>query len=684
VEIALSENLWKRARLFSSIRDKIAGISTEIAPHSPGAAFVFTIVAIPMVIVHMVQTYGLILPSGQFRSFHLNLSLVILLIAMIGRTPPANFWRKAGLGFLAIVAFYPLFYIQLEYHDLVDERPFLPNSHDLAVIAIMITVTLFVAVREWGKVIPLVAFVGIIYGYFGYLLPDGLFAHGGMRVERLLGYLGIPYFRGLLGNLTEVSAGTIFMFLVFAGLIKATGGLDYVMKVAFSIGGRSRSGPAQAAVISSGFMGMISGSIMANVASTGAFTIPLMKRVGFKGSFAGAVEAVASALGQFTPPKMGLAAFLIVGLTGIPYNEVMIAAIFPSVVVYLYLAIAVHVRALKVGIHAGRIAESERAQLPLADMSLWEATLEFGHLFISLAVLVYFLLIGYAAGTAALFGIMLLMATETLKQLLRHRGNLFEGISEAVRINMIGLAGGARSGALVAVVIATISIMVEMLIVTGFAQKLSHLLLLWTEKSLWVALLITAGTSLAFGLGLPTSAAYILVAILGAPALVELGIPLLAAHLFVFYMAIMSALTPPVATAVLVASSIARADFFATGFTAVRLGLPGFLLPFYFVLRPEMLLLKGTLLDTLVATIVALIGVITLNFALEGYCLRRLSWWERFLMIPAGAAILEPSWLTTYIGLGLFAALIVFQIIRLRQDNSEIEIPTTTETEAGG
>jgi len=431
-------------------------------------------------------------------------------------------------------------------------------------------------------------------------------------------------------------------------------------------------------------MGMISGSIMANVASTGAFTIPLMKRVGFKGSFAGAVEAVASALGQFTPPKMGLAAFLIVGLTGIPYNEVMIAAIFPSVVVYLYLAIAVHVRALKVGIHAGRIAESERAQLPLADMSLWEATLEFGHLFISLAVLVYFLLIGYAAGTAALFGIMLLMATETLKQLLRHRGNLFEGISEAVRINMIGLAGGARSGALVAVVIATISIMVEMLIVTGFAQKLSHLLLLWTEKSLWVALLITAGTSLAFGLGLPTSAAYILVAILGAPALVELGIPLLAAHLFVFYMAIMSALTPPVATAVLVASSIARADFFATGFTAVRLGLPGFLLPFYFVLRPEMLLLKGTLLDTLVATIVALIGVITLNFALEGYCLRRLSWWERFLMIPAGAAILEPSWLTTYIGLGLFAALIVFQIIRLRQDNSEIEIPTTTETEAGG
>jgi len=680
----LSENLQIQPRPFSGILAQIARISEESAPRSQGAAICLTIISIPMVIVHMLQTYGLIIPSGQFRSFHLNLSMLILLVAMIGRTPPEKIWQKAGLGLLALLCLFPLVYIHLEYKALVDDRPFLPNSNDLAVIITMIVITLFIAVQEWGKVIPLVAFAGIFYGYFGYLLPDSLFTHAGISIERLLGYLGIPYFRGLLGSLTGVSAGTIFMFLIFAGLIKSTGGLDYVMKVAFSIGGRSRSGPAQAAVISSAFMGMISGSIMANVASTGAFTIPLMKRVGFKGSFAGAVEAVASALGQFTPPKMGLAAFLIVGLTGIPYNEVMIAAIFPSIVVYLYLAIAVQVHALKVGVHAGRIAESERKNLPLANLTLWQATLEYGHLFLSLVVLVYYLLIGYAAGTAALFGILLLIATETLKQLIRHRHRPLKGLAESVRISLTGLAGGARSGALVAIVIATISILVEMLIVTGFAQKLSHLLLLWTDHSLWAALLITAATALAFGLGLPTSAAYILVAILGASALAELGIPILAAHLFVFYLAIMSALTPPVATAVLVASNIARADFFATGFTAVRLGLPGFLLPFYFVLRPEMLLLKGTIIDTIIVTIVALIGICALNFAMEGYFLKRMSWWERLLMVPASLSILEPTWLTTYFGLGLFSIILVFQIIQLKRNSGQCEPTATTKTEESG
>ncbi len=657
----------------STLLTKVAEISNEIAPRSKGVAAVFTLIAIPMVVVHMVQTYGLILPSGQFRSFHLNTSILILLVAMIGKTDRR--WERIGLACLCLITLVPLTYIHLEYTALVDDRPFLPNANDLAVIVIMLALTLFVAIREWGKVIPLVALFGIAYGYFGYLLPEGLFAHGGMRIERLFGYLGVPYFRGLLGSLTEVSAGTIFMFLVFAGLIKASGGLDYVMKVAFAVGGRSRSGPAQAAVISSGFMGMISGSIMANVASTGAFTIPLMKRVGFTGAFAGAVEAVASALGQFTPPKMGLAAFLIVGLTGIPYNEVMIAAIFPSVVVYAYLAVAVQVRAMKTGVHAGRLAEEERESLPLAGHTLWQATLEYGHLFISLIVLVYFLLIGYAAGTAALFGILLLMTTETIKQLIRHRDSPIKGLGEAIRINLMGCASGAKSGAMVAIVIATISVMVEMLIVTGFAQKLSHLLLLWTDRSLWVALLVTAGTALAFGLGLPTSAAYILVAILGAPALVELGIPILGAHLFVFYLAIMSALTPPVATAALVASSIAEAGFFKTGFTAMRLGLPGFLLPFYFVLRPEMLLLKGTLLDTVIVTVVAFIGLIALNFALEGYFLRRMSWWERALMIPASIGILEATWTTTYIGLGLFAAVALYQFMMVRRSADAVPAP---------
>ena len=634
--------------------------------HAPAATVLLGCIAVPTVLLHMLQTQTFFLSAGEFKAFHLTICLVILLIAGIEKTPPQRVWRRRGLAAMALLALVPLFYIQIEYQALVDERPFLPSNADLIVTTILLVVTLFVAMREWGIVIPIIAIVGIAYGLFGYLLPEGFFAHAGIGVERLLGYTGIPYFRGLLGNLTGVSAGITFMFLIYAGLMKATGGLDYVMKLAFVMSGRSRSGPAQAAVISSGFMGMISGSIMANVASTGAFTIPLMKRVGFRGSFAGAVEAVASAAGQFTPPKMGLAAFLIVGLTGIPYVDVMAAAIFPSVVIYLYLAIAVQLHAVKHDIHAGRMAADAVDQLPLHDMTIARATIEFGHLFLSLAVLVYFLLIQFPAGTAAVYACLTLMALEMVKQIIKHRERPLIGLVEGLRLNAAGLVSGARGGANVAIVIATISIMVEMLIVTGFAQKLSHLMLDWSGQNLGLLLVLAAVTCLVFGLGLPTSAAYILVALLGAPALVELGVPLLAAHLFVFYLAIMSALTPPVATGALVASSIAKADFFRTGFTAVRLGLPGFVLPFVFVLRPEMLMLQGGLLDTLFVTIVALIGIAALNVALEGYLWGRMSWLERILLVPAAIGLLHSGLVTTMAGFGVCGAVALYQFVTYR------------------
>ncbi len=650
---------------------RLSEVFSDGADRLPLATILFGLIAVAMVVLHMLQIAFYLWPAGQFRSFHLNLSLLILALWFLAHVPSPQLLHRLGWGLMAALTVLPLVYIHVEHNAMVNERPFLPSRADMAVSVVLIGLVLIMALRTWGKLIPAIAGLGIAYGYFGYLLPEGLLSHSGISPGRLIGYLSVPYFRGLLGNLMQVSAGVTFMFLVFAGLMKSTGGLDYIMKLAFAVSGRSRSGPAQAAVISSGFMGMISGSIMANVASTGAFTIPLMKRVGYTGSFAGAIEAVASALGQFTPPKMGLAAFLIVGLTGIAYNEVMIAAIFPSVVVYLYLAAAVQLRAVKADIDAGRIVREGTVPIPLSDVPLARATLEYGHLFIALAVLVYALLIQYPAGLAALYGVLTLMALESVKQIILHRRQPLRGLIAALRVNAAGLAAGARSGALVAIVIGAISIMVEMLVVTGFAQKLSHLLLLWSSGSLLLILAITAVTALAFGLGLPTSAAYILVAILGAPALIELGVPELAAHLFIFYMAIMSALTPPVATGALVAASIAEADFLRTALNAVRLGLPGFVIPFVFVLRPEMLLLEGTLLDTFVTTAVCLIGVIALNFAMEGFILRPLGLLPRLLLVPAGLGLLAPGWITTAVGMGLFGLVVAQQIFqRARQRSS--------------
>lgn len=648
------------------LRSELIRTFEETGAQMPCATLVLGIVAIPMVLLHLYQAQTFEIQDGMFRAVHLTLCLVIVILAGLERTKARQTLLRAFLWLLAALAVVPLVYIVVEYDALVNERPFLPAPKDLVVGLILLVVTLAVAFRSWGWTIPSLAALGLLYGYFGYVFPDGLLFHAGVSIERLIGYTSIPYFRGLLGSLTNISASITFLFLVFAGMMKATGGLDYVMKLAFSLSRGSRAGPAQAAIVSSGFMGMISGSIMANVASTGAFTIPLMKRVGFQPAFAGAVETVASAAGQFTPPKMGLAAFLIVGLTGIPYAEIMVAAILPSVVVYAYLAVAVQVRAMRDDIHAGRLSREERERLPLAKISVGRATLLYGHLFIALAVLVWFLLEQYPPGAAALYGIVTLMALETLKILVINHRQPLHGLVEAVRVNAAGLVSGARGGASVAVVIATISVLVEMLVVTGFAQKLSHLMLVWSGDNLALLMLLAAATALAFGLGLPTSAAYVLVALLGAPALAELGVPLLAAHLFVFYLAIMSALTPPVATGALVAASIAGADFFRTAFAAVRLGLPGFLLPFIFVVRPEMLMLEGTLVDALIVTIAAFVGICALNFAIEGFMITRLSWLERLLMLPVAFGLLLPGWRSTLTGMVLFATVLAWQVWRHR------------------
>ena len=602
-------------------------------------AILIGVVSVPIVLTHIVQVEYFIFTSGEFRTFHLTACLFILFLACAETIDPRRWLGKAAYILLALISTVPLFYVLDQYNAIVGARSFAPNFNDTLIGLLLVVLTIVIVFREWGKIIPIISLLGIAYAYWGNYVP-GLFFHAGISIERIIAYLSIPFFRGVLGGLTEVSATITFMFLLFAGLMKATGGLDLVMRIAFSLGRRSRAGPAQAAVVSSGFMGMISGSIMANVASTGAFTIPLMKQVGFRGSFAGAVEAVASALGQFTPPKMGTAAFLIVGLTGIAYINVMAAAIFPSIIVYLYLACAVHLRAVKVGIKSG---EELTEAMPYTDMPMSRALLLQGHMLVALGFLVYFLVLQMPPGLAAAYACLILIALEFIKQMVVNIRAPLRGLVAAASSILDGLATGARSGAHVAVIIAIISILVEMLVVTGFAQKLSQLLLTFSQDNLWLLLGISALTCLLFGMGLPTFAAYILVAILAAPALANMGVPILAAHLFVFYIAIMSALTPPVATGAMVAASIARADFIETSFASVRLGLPGFILPFVFVLRPEMLMLEGTFVDALVVSALCLTGLLYVNIGIEGFLYRRLGPLARVLCVAGGAALLFES-----------------------------------------
>lgn len=626
-------------------------------PHA-GLIVLAGFLSVLFLLVHVFQLSIYFLPSGQFKVVHIagGIGLTFLALAV-----------KAGIGrlerwhfvLMALLTLFPLAYILIEHDAIATQRQFMVSNVDIAVAVVFLALALYAAWREWGWIMSALALGTLFYGYFGYLIPGDLFFHAGIGLKRLIGYTSIPYFQGLLGGLAELSAGTIFPFMVFAAVLDMTGCVDYIMGAAYRVGGKTRAGPAQIAVIGSGLMGMVSGSSVANVASTGALTIPLMKRFGFRPEFAAAVEAVASTGGQITPPIMGLAAFLIVGITGIPYVEIVKAAVFPALIYYGYLMVAVHIRAIKRNIDVrDRAEELQKEFLPEPFL---KATLRNFPFFVATTYLVVVLISGMSPGAIALEASGILVGLTLLRDWVLN----WDGLAGRLRhsFQMLGRIAysGALRGAQVAIVVAVIGVLVDILVVTGFAQKLSFAMLDMAGGELWLLLIIAAVSCLAFGLGLPTSAAYILVALLGAPALVEMGVPLLAAHMFVFFFANISSITPPVAVASLIAAKIAGASYFKTGFIGVRLGLPGFLLPFLFAVHPEILGIDSTLPYVALVSAMAFVGVVSLNIALEGHFLLPVTWIQRLLLLPAAAGLLMPGLTSSFIGLGFFAVVAGWQ-----------------------
>ncbi|WP_119168716.1 TRAP transporter permease [Algihabitans albus] len=641
------------------------------------------IVGIVYVLAHAAQIIWFVLPSGQFKIMHVGGAAALIFLSLAARAPKSA--GRAAHLVLALLAAGTVWYVFVELGALTSQRSFLPNATDLAVATVLLVLCLYASLREWGWTVSLIAIVGLLYGYFGQAMPEGLLYHGGLSLKRLIGYTSIPYFSGLLGGLAELSAGTIFPFMLLAAALQVTGCVDFIMGAAYRIGGRTRAGPAQVAILSSGMMGMVSGSSVANVASTGALTIPLMNRVGFKPAFSGAVEAVASTGGQITPPVMGLAAFLIVGLTGVPYGEVIIAAAFPALIYYLYLMFAVHLRAVQQDLDAS--AQDVLRDSLGSDESFWRSCLHNFHFFIAVTYLVWTLIETNLAGRASIQATALLIGLYILRELvLSWRGLVFSlsglGSILAQIARLLGRTAyiGALRGAQIAVVVAVIGVLVDILSVTGFAQKLSFAMLELAGGDLWLLLVVAALACLAFGLGLPTSASYILVALMGAPALVSLGVPLLAAHFFVFFFANVSAITPPVAVSCLVAAKIANGDFLRTSFIAVRLGLPGFILPFIFVIHPELLGIDAHLGYTALIAVMALLGVVSLNVLLEGFLLRPLTWPQRISLLPAILGLLHPNLWASLVGIAILGGLLGWQwTTRQRaQDSQETEASSGT------
>jgi TRAP transporter 4TM/12TM fusion protein len=438
------------------------------------------------------------------------------------------------------------------------------------------------------------------------------------------------------------------LFILFGSLVEKMGVGQLFMDFAVAITGRQAGGPAKVACVTSGLFGAVSGSAVANVMTTGTFSIPLMKRMGFRPAFAGAVEAVASTGGQIMPPVMGAAAFVMAEYLGVGYLTVAKYALAPAILFYVALFAAVHFEAKRKGI--GSVPKED--QVPLKKVLM-----ERGHLFAPLVIIITVLMIGYSAPYAALCGIISVVPVAAMRKTTRHYVTV-DNILDA-------LEGGARNVLAIAAACATAGIVVGVIDITGLGLTFSNFVIEAAKDKLIIALLLSMVAGIILGMGMPTTPAYIVQVALLVPALVKLGVQVEAAHLFVFYFAILSAITPPVALAVYAANTLSQAKILEASWAAVKLGATGFIVPFMFVYEPG-ILMQGTPLHITLVLLQATIGVIILAAALQRYFFGKMTIWMSVLLFAAALLLIYPDLRLTATGLIIAGGILLLQKARYR------------------
>ena len=521
---------------------------------------------------------------------------------------------RAIAAVLAAAALTASGYMLFQHEDLV-RRVGSATVWDIAAGSAAIVVVLELARRTVGWGLVTVAVLALGYGMAGPWLP-GLLAHRGYGWVRIVEHLYLGT-EGLWGVPLGVSADFVFLFILFGAVLDMAGGGDLLIGLASRVAGRSKGGPAKTAAVASALMGSLSGSAVANVVTTGSLTIPMMKRTGFTSSVAGAIEAAASTGGQLMPPIMGAGAFILATWTNIPYGRVALAAAIPAVMYYVALFAAIHFQAARKGL-APTVLNTDRLRDRL-------------HLLLPLAVIVALLASGRSPMRAAFWGV----AAAVIGAYLFPATRLPWGkLSEALHRTTSGAVQVASACAAAGIVVGVASL-------TGIGLRMSELIVSISGGQLPVALVLTAVGSIILGMGLPTTAAYVVLAALGAPALVELGVPLLPAHLFIFYFGAMSNITPPVSLAAYAAAGIAGAPAMRTALVAVVMAGTGFVIPFVFVYRPA-LLLTGSIPSILFDVSCTVVGVVALSAGAVGFIGRRIPLLWRTILLAGSVALLLP------------------------------------------
>jgi len=647
----------------------------RVPPGSLG--WVIFIIAVLWSFFHLYTAGAGLLTATLQRSAHLSVGLFLCFIYYpLSKKDDGAYSRLPWYDILlALGGFISIFYVYYFYEDLI-WRVGAPATIDLVMGGMAVILILLAAHRAFGYILPIVTILFLTYPFIGPYLPP-LVGHGGYRFVRVINDLYLTN-TGIFGIPIGVTSTFVFAFVLFGSFFQASGAGLYIVKLAFSVMGRYRGGPAKASVIASGFMGSITGSSVANTVVTGSITIPVMKRGGFTPEVAGGVETASSTNGQFLPPIMGAAAFIMAEYTGIPYWQICIAAALPAVISYFALLAIVHLQAAKTGMQA-----MKRSEIPP-----FLSTLVSGIFYwIPICILIYYLIIvrltpitaGFYA-TLTIIGIMVVMRIVKLIELIRG-GNV--SLSESFLVNVRGLVSdfleglnsAAKSMSGIAVACACAGIIVGVVTMTGLGQAMILLLSALAGDNLLVLLMISAVISIILGTGLPTTAKYVVMATLVAPAISTIApqVPIIAIHLFILYFAILADDTPPVGVAAYAAAAIARSEPIKTGLLGFKFDLGAFLLPFMFVYNPEFLLIDTTWYQALLVAATSLFGIYCFSAVIQRWLFTRMKIWEQVILLGVAISMIWPTWYTDIIGITLFLTIYLHQrAVKTREDKEAI------------
>lgn len=615
---------------------------------SPAVAMAYKIFAILVTLYHLVFASGFWMPETlKHRSLHVSM-ILILAFAMYPATKKACRKIIAWYDYIliALSAAVPL-YMWLDYFNIIN-RAGKPNSMDVIIGTLLTLLVLEATRRVCGMALPILGVIFILYSLMGTkqgLIPvniPGIFLHRGYTWQKLMSHF-FANTEGIYGSSVNVASTYIFLFIAFGEIMNKCGMGKFFNDIANALAGGSKGGPAKVAVVASGLLGMINGAAVAVVVTTGSFTIPLMKKTGYDNEFSGAIVATGSVGGQLMPPVMGAAAFIMAETLGIKYSTLLVSAIIPAVIYYMGILLQIQMRAEKMGMQG-----TPKDQLP----KVGEVMKEYGHLAIPLVFLIYMLF--FSGKTVIMAAFYTILFTIVVAQL---RPNTRMSLNDIID----AMVASAKSTVSVAIACACVGIIVGVCSITGFALNMASTIIQIGGQSLMFTLMFTMVTCMILGMGLPSIPSYIITSTIAAPALVTLGIPPIAAHMFCFYFAMFANLTPPVALAAFAAAGIAGGSPMKTGWASVKLALAGFILPYMFVYNTELLLLDTPIAKGIQVAITAAIGVFLISVAVEGFLFRKVNAVLRILCFAGAYLLIDSGLITDIIGIAICVGIVLLQ-----------------------